>query len=233
MVGSIVFGVFSMVFCLLFCWFRTEKPTVYSLVLKTAASICFIMCAIFAINAVEAGNINLLMLAGLVLGLVGDILLDLKIMYSSQSNEYFIAGTSAFAIGHFFYFLSAILFNNAIVPTHLPWNILISFGVAIILTLGIIFSSKKMGLNFGKMLYIVIFYSFVLTFMVSFTVSIAIFSPIYWIVAVGMILFFLSDLVLSMQYFGGNTAKSMVYLNHVLYYLAQLCLAFSILYLVI
>ena len=64
----------------------------------------------------------------------------------------------------------------------------------------------------------------------SFAISIAIYIPIFWIFAAGMILFFLSDLVLSMQYFGGKTQKSLIYINHILYYLAQICIAISIFY---
>lgn len=232
MIGCYVFGAFSIIFTLLFCWFRASKATVYSLVLKTTASICFILCGVFAIKTVGSTSINLLILVGLVMGLIGDIILDLKIMYPEQSNQYFIVGTTSFAIGHFFYFLSAVLYNSEVLPTHLLWNILASLGVAIILTLVVMLSSKKMGMNFGKMLYIVIFYSLVLTFMVAFTVSIAIFNPIYWIFACGMILFLLSDLVLSMQYFGGKDQKVWIWINHILYYLAQVFLAVSILYLI-
>lgn len=232
MIGSYLFAGASLIFCILFCWFRAHKPTVYSLALKTTASLCFILSGIFAINSVGSTNINLLLLVGLVFGMVGDILLDLKIMYPEQSDQYFKVGTFSFAIGHFFYFLSAVLFNCNTIPTNLVWNILISFGVAIILTLAIILSSKKLGLNFGKMLWIVIMYSLILTFMVSMSVSIAIFVPSFWMFAVGMILFFLSDLVLSMQYFGGKGHASLIYINHILYYSAQILLAISILFLV-
>jgi len=68
-----------------------------------------------------------------------------------------------------------------------------------------------------------------LTFMVAFSFSIAIFVPIFWVFASGMLLFFLSDLVLSMQYFGGKTQKSLIYINHILYYAAQILIALSIL----
>lgn len=119
MIGSILFGVFSVVFCLLFCWFRTAKANVYSLMLKITSSICFILCGIFALKSVGSSNISLLIIVGLVLGLVGDILLDLKIMYPEQSNQYFVAGTFSFAVGHFFYFLSVVLYNSAVLPANL------------------------------------------------------------------------------------------------------------------
>lgn len=233
MIGSLIFGVFSLVFCVLFCWFRAEKPTVNSLILKTTSSISFILCGVFALNSVGSSNINLLMIVGLVLGLIGDIILDLKVMYPEQADQYFVFGTCSFAVGHFFYFMSAVLYNSSVLPSHLLWNILISLGVAIILTLAIMLSSKKLKINFGKMIYIAAFYCLVLTFMVSFTISIAIFVPIYWIVAVGMLFFFISDLILSMQYFGGRDEKVWIYLNHILYYLAQVILAVSILYVVV
>ena len=233
MIGSFVFAAFSMIFCLLFCWFRSSKATVYSLCLKTASSFCFIMSAIFAINYAESSSFNLLMVAGLVLGLIGDVILDLKIMYPDQSNQYFIAGTTSFAIGHFFYFISAMTFNLNTIPTHLLWNILASLAIAIVLTTAIMLSSKKMGLNFGKMVYIVIMYSIILTFMTAFSISIAIFVPMFWLFAAGMILFLLSDLVLSMQYFGNATSKVWIFVNHILYYAAQIMLALSILFLVL
>ncbi|MBP3431801.1 MAG: lysoplasmalogenase [Clostridia bacterium] len=233
MIGTILFGAFSMVFCILFCIFRAKKANVLSLALKTISSVCFILCGIFAIKTMGSNNVNLLIIAGLVLGLIGDIILDLKIMYPDQGNQYFIVGTSSFAIGHVFYFLAVLFYNTAVVPAIMPWNILICIGVAIVLTLGIMLPSKKLGLNFGKMIYIVALYSFILTFMMAYAISIAIFNPIFWIFAVGMIVFFLSDLVLSLQYFGGNTSKSLIYVNHILYYAAQILIAISVLFITI
>ncbi len=232
MIGAYLFGGASIVFAILFSWFRSSKASIASLILKISASISFILSATFAINATTSTNINLLIIVGLVFGLVGDILLDLKIMYPKQSDEYFVSGTFSFAIGHFFYFLAVVLFNCQTIPSHLPWNILISFGIAIVLTFCIVLSSKKLNLNFGKFLWIVILYSVILIFMVAFSFSIAIYVPIFWIFAIGMLLFFLSDLVLSMQYFGGKDQSVWIYLNHILYYLAQAMLAISILYLI-
>lgn len=232
MIGCYLFGAFSIVFTILFCWFRANKATVFSLSLKTLASICFILCGVFAIKAVGSSSINLLIVVGLVMGLIGDILLDLKIMYPEQSDQYFTVGTTSFAIGHFFYFLACLLLNNDLLPTHLLWNILISIAFAILMTVGILLVSKKMKMNFGKSIYMVILYSIILNFMTAFSVSIAIFVPIFWIFAAGMILFLLSDLVLSMQYFGGRDEKVWIYVNHILYYAAQVCLAISILFIV-
>ena len=237
MTGTLIFGIFSLIFCILFCIFRANKANVYSLILKIVASLCFILCGIFAVRgASPSGNllsIDLLIICGLVCGLVGDIVLDLKVMYPQQNNQYFISGTSAFSLGHVFYFLATVFYNSEISPKTLPWNILASIGIALILTTVIMLSSKKMNMQFGKMFYVVAFYSLILTFMLSYSIAVAIFSPIFWIFAGGMIAFILSDLVLSMQYFGNRHEKVWIYVNHILYYLAQIAIAFSILYLVI
>ena len=229
---SFAFAVLSLVFCIIFCCFRASKASVVTLALKTTSSIFFILCAVFAIYQTGASMFGLMILVGLVFGLIGDIILDIKVMYPEQGNEYFIFGTCSFMIGHFFYFASALIYNIDVLPNNILWNILASLGAAIVVTAIILLSSKKMGMNFGKMKWLVAIYSVVLTFMTAFSISIAIFSPIFWIFAVGMIVFLLSDLVLSMQYFGGRAEKVWIYVNHILYYLAQILLAVSILFLV-
>lgn len=233
MINTIFLGVFSLVFTVLFCFFRARKACVFTLCLKTIASICFVLCAIFSIYSVGMTNINLFILVGLILGLIGDIMLDLKIAYKEEGNQYFVAGTTFFAIGHIFYFVAVLLYNIHTLPNNLLWNILISLAFAILFTLAILLLHKKLGLDFGKHIYLCMGYSLILSFMMAFSISIAIFVPMFWIFAAGMILFLLSDLVLSMQYFGSYTQKVWIYVNHLLYYAAQVLLAVQILYLAI
>ncbi len=230
MIESLIFGALSIVFCIIFCIFRAQKADVFTLALKSISSIFFVLCGIFAINYVSSSIFNLFIITGLVFGLVGDIILDLKVMYNENSDQYFVFGTCSFMIGHFFYFASALIYNIDVLPTHTIWNILASLGVSILLTLVILLSSKKLNMDFGKMKWLVAVYSFVLTFMVAFSISIAIFNPIFWVFASGMIVFFLSDLVLSMQYFGNRTEKVWIYVNHILYYVAQVMLALCVLF---
>ncbi len=230
MTETIILGAISIIFAIIFCVFRAKQANVFSLMLKTISSICFILCGLLAIQFVGSSTINLLIIAGLVLGLIGDIVLDLKVMYNNESDSYFLFGTLAFVVGHIFYFTATLLHNINILPANVGWNILASFGVAILLSTIILLSSKKMKMNFGKFTWLVSLYSLILTFMTAFSISIAIFSPMFWIFASGMIAFLLSDLVLSMQYFGGRNEKILIYVNHILYYIAQVLLAISILF---
>ena len=175
---------------------------------------------------------SLYIVVGLIFGLIGDILLDLKIMYTQDEKVYFNAGTISFMIGHVFYFLATINFNVLKVNHIFPWNLLIAIGVATVITLAVMLLSKPLKINFGKSLIISTIYCFVLSVMLCFAVSIAIYNPIFWIFACGMFMFFISDLVLSMQYFGNKTNSILIYVNHIAYYVAQVLIAISILFLV-
>ncbi len=231
MLSVIFLGVFSILFAMLFCFFRTQKPTPFSLCLKTIASVCFVLCGIFAIYSVGSTNISLFIVVGLILGLIGDILLDLKVTYKEEEEQYFLAGTTFFAVGHIFYFVAVLLYNLEVLPNNILWNVLASLGFAVLFTMLIMLPHKKMGLNFGKNIWICSAYALILSFMMAFSISIAIFVPMFWIFAAGMICFLLSDLVLSMQYFGSFKQKIWVYVNHFLYYAAQVLIATQILYL--
>lgn len=78
------------------------------------------------------------------------------------------------------------------------------------------------------------FIFFVLATMVAFSVWLAFINIKFIPIMIGMVLFFVSDLVLSMQYFGGSNLEnrpSLVVLNHTLYYLAQCAVVIALLFL--
>ena len=232
MVTSLILAGFSLVFCVLFCWFRAKEANVYSLVLKIMSSLCFILSGIFAVITTKDLSISLYIVVGLVFGLIGDILLDLKIMYPQDDQQYFNAGTVVFMFGHIFYFLATFNYNYLNVQNIFPWNLLIAIGCAAVITLAVMLLSKPLKINFGKNLIISTIYCFVLSLMLCYSISVAIYLPIFWIVAAGMFMFFVSDLVLSMQYFGGKISKVWIYVNPITYYIAQIMLAISILFII-
>ncbi len=225
MIGSIIFAVLSMIFCIVFCVFRAKKATFYSLTLKTLASLCFIFSGIIALKINGFSVIGLLILIGLIFGLIGDIVLDLKVMYPEKNDALFLSGTASFAVGHVFYFVATLLTNINSNSASIAWAIPVALVLAILASVAIQFASKKMGMDFGKVRWAVIGYSIILTFMFFYSVFVAIYNPIFWIFAVGMLIFLFSDLILSMQYFGGKNQKVFIYVNHIAYYLAQIMFA--------
>ena len=205
------------------------------LITKTVASFGFVASAIFGLmvsDAIEQSKWAMGLIAiGLLCGMVGDIILDLKVIYPNNDNYYLNTGMASFFVGHVFYIVAFSLLVVANISSYssnvqifgciIP--LLISFGVAAVLTLVITFSSKLMGLNFGKFKWQTVGYTFILSCSMVYTLVLAIMGGDMWLSFVGMALFFLSDVVLSLQYFGGKLdSKVLIAVNHGLYYAAQI-----------
>ncbi|MCR4661765.1 MAG: lysoplasmalogenase [Clostridia bacterium] len=210
---------------------------VITTLIKAAASCAVIAIAVTAIYAggktgVGTNRTAIFMVAGLIFGLIGDIVLDLKVVYLKTPEEgaYLYGGMISFGLGHILYFVALILFFGGAV---ISWSMIgICLAVsAVVAFLMIILGEKLMKLNFGKFTIISIIYAFVLLFMTAISIAL-------WAVAkknelnnipllsIGYILFLLSDLVLTTMYFGGRGKdNTLCVINHLLYYAAQICIA--------
>lgn len=216
---------------IVFLVLRVKKGGIAALYAKAIASCCFIATALAAMNRnrvfLEFGT---LILAGLILGMLGDIWLDLKWIYLQDKNSYLYAGFISFLLGHLC-FITAI-FRSA------PWNsfsIIMSIVLALVIGLIAILMEKPLKMKYGKFKLIVFLYSCTLALTMTasmMTAYITKFKLFAWIVmSVGALLFLLSDLVLSGMYFGENkNTKGNIILNHTLYYAAQFCMAATILF---
>ncbi len=222
MATMIVFIVLACIATAVFLVVRVTKGGVPGVLTKTLASLCFI--AIGVAGAMTADTIDksmILILFGLVMGLVGDIVLDLKVVYPQSNDLYLNAGMISFGIGHFFYLVALLLLIRFNLTT-----LLVSIAITLPLTALIMFASKFMKINFGKFLIHSVSYAVILTFMSVYTIATSISAPKYWLFAAGMVLFLLSDLVLSPMYFGDKKDDKMFcILNHTFYYGAQICIA--------
>ena len=196
---------------------------------KAIASFLFLLTALSA-AAVNSGHEVYagLIVFGLVLGLSGDIWLDLKWIYEKDMEKFLNAGFIAFMIGHVFYIGAIYKFAG-------NWSVLTAIIISVVVAIGnVIVSEKLLKLKFGKFRTIVGVYTFFLfmTFAVSAVAMLNNSFAKQWILtAVGGILFILSDAVLSNMYFkeGGNTKPNVV-INHTLYYAAQFIIASSVLF---
>lgn len=197
------------------------------LMLKIVASLIFVISGVITLATTDADKLIVAFIVmGLIMGMLGDILLDLKVIYDND-KFYLNSGMLSFGIGHIFYFtaFTMLALNNNIILT-LP--LVLSGVIAVILTIAITLSSKTMKLDFGKYLWQTVGYTFILSFMTVYTIILAI-EGLSIIPCIGLALFFLSDVVLSLQYFGGKIAnKPLIAINHALYYLAQITLVLSI-----
>lgn len=86
-----------------------------------------------------------------------------------------------------------------------------------------------MKLNFGKNIAITFAYTFILYFVTVLAVVLACYNIAFLSLAIGFVLFTLSDLVLSMQYFGDKADSNACQIaNHTLYYLGQIVIASTV-----
>lgn len=219
------------VLAIIFTIVRAKFGGEIALLLKTLASFALVASAFVGIALLDLNSDQKLIASligiGLLLGMIGDILLDLKVIYDND-KIYLNSGMLSFGLGHLCYFSAFSLLANSN-NTDLMMPILVSIGASIVLTVVIMIASKGMKLDFGKYLIQTISYSFILSFMMIYTLILAITGGVGWIVFIGMLLFFLSDVVLSQQYFGGKLQnKLLIVVNHILYYSAQILILASL-----
>ena len=226
-------------FLTLFLLFRTsEGATIHAAAFKTVTSVLFVATAVAGAitNYVVTGVVGVnkliftgLIILGLVCGTIGDLTLDLKIVYQQKivrhSDLYTYFGMGAFGVGHVLYIVAVAIFFG-----FSGWSVLIAAALtALIFTISLFL----MRMQFGKFLIPSIVYALLLTLFLACTIVGGIFTaftvPVILLV-VGAGLFLLSDLVLSMIYFDGNESKIMIVINHVLYYAAQFLIALSVYY---
>lgn len=207
-----------------FIWVRYSQKPVHGLLAKTLASILFVTMGAVAVTLNSVPSAPLFVL-GLALGMAGDILLDLKRAGKPEDEGlYLVSGEVAFALGHAAYLAGALLYVNAdlLLPT------LVCIPIAALLAGGsMVMATKTMNAKFGKFTGISFAYAMILSYMTVLSIWLAILDTRLILMAVGMVLFLLSDLVLSMMYFveGKKEDKMLMIVNHVLYYGAQIVIA--------
>ena len=210
---------------------RDRNGSPAALLLKIITSFLFIAVAFasFMVNSIqEVTTFFALIMMGLVCGLIGDIILDLKIIYKESSSLYQHGGMVAFFVGHVFYLAALLIYFD------FSWMAVVA---ALILAIIIICVSKFiLKFNFAEHSIDTYAYSFVLSYMMTQACYAAItqgYTTSTVLLAAGAILFLLSDLVLVMTYYDNKDSKPFIVVNHALYYGAQYAIALSILYLVV
>lgn len=214
----------------LFCYQRRLGFSLQNLLFKSVSSLCFLLTAVFAlIYNPSAFTYGSLIIMGGALGLVGDILLDLKGIYKEHENIYLRGGFIFFLVGHIFYT------GSIVYSVKMKWYlVIISAVVSIIVGVVTVALANVMKVHYGAYRRIVAIYVafLVMTTIISvISVIVTGFQKGYILMAVGAVLFLLSDLVLSNTFFGrGKDKPRHFFINHFLYYAGQYLIAASVLF---
>lgn len=226
MIYAIVGGIICALLASAFIVVRVTKGGMTALYLKALASVGFVGLGLVMFFGYSPANWkSIFVILGLVMGLAGDVLLDFKVVQKEKSDTFLNWGMLAFGVGHIFYFVYLVLK----LPEFNVWALLASLGAAALITVAIIkFIAPLMKLDFGKFKWQSAAYSFVLSFVMLYAITCAVLTPSFWLIALGLSLIFVSDLILSTMYFGGKQDdKLLCILNHGIYYLGQIAIALS------
>ena len=216
---------------------KIKGASLNALILKSLVSCCFLAAALSALLTTwPEGSADtaalcfpVLVIFGLFCGLMGDIWLDLKLVYPADDAPYTYAGFIFFAVGHVFFISGLIKGYGAGIR---PWMILAAFAAAVLLGILTVLAGPLLGLNYGRFRTISMIYAPLLisTTLISLVLvlhnGLSVHVPV--IMFVGGALFLLSDLVLSGTYFGeGKDRPIDIILNYVFYYGAQFLIAWA------
>ena len=212
-------------FLLIYFSYKTKKNYVF--IFKTTTSILFVSIGIISYLYSRCDfNYFKLLIAGLSFSLLGDIFLLLKLDTKNGSlNKMFIYGLISFSVTHILYILAF---------THIGSFEVIDLFVAIVLAaLTITILNRNKHIYFKNMFIPVCIYSFVIYLMAFETFKLAFFYPSgfsTFLTLMGALLFLISDIILSFILFYDNPHKILHGLNLSTYYIGQLLIASSLLF---
>lgn len=207
---------------------KLKGPSLKALFYKTTTTVFILFYAIWiTLNYPEQNTFGFLVITALIVCLIGDIVLDLKLIYPKDDTFFTYFGFGSFMLGHLFY-IGYFLYQ-------FPLSIIaysFIFGLAGISVFLVLVTEFPMQLNYGKFRTIVSVYAFVLSLIMflSLWVGLELSNTGLIIFGIGMVSFLISDLILSQSYFGKEEKSWMIIGNYIFYYGAQLILASSILY---
>lgn len=198
-----------------------KKKYVPAVILKGSASVVFVLIGALGYAACLDNSFGKMVFIGLILGAVGDVLLNLRFVFEKIGQKIFLAGIAAFLAGH-------ILYLFALVPRcETPYGCAL-FGIVLAaIILKNIFSTmevKKAFVAFG-----VVYVSAVLIMTcMAFGALATEINTTNILYSIGAVCFAVSDIVLIYNTFGAEQTYGKRIANLSLYYIGQLLIATSL-----
>jgi uncharacterized membrane protein YhhN len=158
----------------------------------------------------------------LVLGLIGDLFLEVQYFYPKQKTRQIRYGMVAFGFTHLFYLVGM---------SELVGFNYFSLLVGAVMTVVVYFGSKAMNIDFGKLKLMTLAYTFIIFTMVGMTVFQAVelsFNAYSTSFMIGAILFGISDLLLAPIYFQNVKGNVFPISNLATYYAGQVLIALAV-----
>jgi uncharacterized membrane protein YhhN len=213
------------VLCLLlmtaFIVLEHRERWVAGVILKGAASLCFVALGILGSKGAADTGFSRLVVAGLAVGAVADVVLNLRYVFTQRAKLLFAGGTLVFLAGH-------VLYSVAVWPrATMPWLFVALGVVATALVMRAIFSHITAE---GSLKVIGVFYVGIVVILNCLALSalIARHDAQSLVFLAGALLFLASDIILILNTFGGDFQFRRRALNLSLYYVGQVLIALSL-----
>lgn len=199
-----------------------DKRYVPAVIFKGCASAMFVTLGMLGAFANPGNPFTVKIFIGLCLGMLGDVLLNLRFVFEKAGQKIFLTGIAAFLAGH-------ILYLVALIPNASRLWLCVLIGA--VLAAGLltyIFKTMTVKTSF-KAFGIVYLGAVIIMTVIAIGIAIAAPSLTSVLYAVGAVLFTASDIVLIFNTFsGGETKFALRITNLSLYYIGQLLIAGSL-----
>lgn len=222
---EILLTAFFWLLCLTFAGFflyaESKGKHLPGVILKGLASLCFVLLGIVGNEVSYNYAVSQNVVLGLLLGMLADILLNLRYVILMKGRVLFLAGILVFLMGHMMYILALAPICGCLTAAVIAGAVL---SAVLIRQLYRHIEADPALRIFG------IFYLGTITIMTCIAVGILFTDPSAFsgIFSAGAILFLASDIILILNTFGQKSKESFRISNIVLYYIGQLLIATSL-----
>lgn len=192
-----------------------------AVVLKGLASLCFVAFGYFGFAKCQDLAFAKRVLIGLCLGLIADVLLNLRFVFKKNGKIVFLVGILVFLAGH-------IMYLAALIPS--SENLVICIAISVVLTaITMVMIFKVITAQTAFKIFGVFYIGAIMT-MTAVAIGLLYTNvcPRTIIFVVGALSFLASDIILILNTFGKETKFSLRIANLSLYYIGQLLIALSL-----
>lgn len=203
-----------------------RKRMLAALLYKGGASLLFVLAGVVAFSLAPNHAFGRMIVLGLMLGAIGDVCLNLRFLLAGRARVVFLLGIGAFLLGHVAYLFALISLAPAALLYALPVAAIVSFFL-----IRFVLSRVEVG---GVIKIFGIVYLSVVFLMAASALTLFAFEPQSTgkaLFAVGGLLFAASDVLLVLNQFGKRAYPAFRALNLSLYYVGQICICLTIVFL--
>lgn len=213
--------ILCLVIAALFMYKEYQKRYVPAVTFKSLASFCFVLFGIQ--NSTGESRVDTMILIGLILGMIADVLLNLRFVLKN-GKPVFLAAILVFLAGHIMYLL-------AVFPMA-PHKIIIIIASVVLTALLMKWIITKITAEKAFKLFGIVYIGAIVMLNCTAAVN-AVFLPSAFtrMFAAGAFLFLISDIILILNRFGKESKLAMCVANLALYYIGQLLIAGSLMHL--